>query len=77
MPTIPLLATLLLTAATTLPVAPQQGPDIARSATDSLRAFLVTFGPGPAVWERFGHNALWIHDPATGTTPRTTTASST
>ncbi|MFP4624521.1 MAG: DUF4105 domain-containing protein, partial [Gemmatimonadota bacterium] len=34
---------------------------------DSLRLFLVTFGPGAAVWERFGHNALWIHDPMAGT----------
>ena len=26
---------------------------------------LVTFGIGDAVWERFGHNALWIHDSRT------------
>ena len=24
-------------------------------------------GPGKAVWERFGHNAIWIHDPVRGT----------
>ncbi len=24
--------------------------------------FLVTFGPGDEVWEKFGHNAIWIHD---------------
>jgi hypothetical protein len=24
----------------------------------------MTFGPGREVWERFGHNAIWIHDPA-------------
>ncbi|MDQ3138698.1 MAG: DUF4105 domain-containing protein [Gemmatimonadota bacterium] len=23
----------------------------------------MTFGPGRQVWERFGHNAIWIHDP--------------
>ncbi len=44
-----------------------QGPADASAQTaaqsDSLRAFLITFGPGAAVWERFGHNALWIHDP--------------
>ncbi|HUG41271.1 MAG TPA: DUF4105 domain-containing protein [Longimicrobiales bacterium] len=34
---------------------------------DSPRVFLLTFGPGAAVWERFGHNALWIHDPVAGT----------
>ena len=36
-------------------------------AGDRLRLFLLTFGPGAAVWERFGHNALWIHDPVAGT----------
>src|SRR5690242_3652337 len=25
--------------------------------------FAVTFGPGEAVWEKFGHNMLWIHNP--------------
>jgi hypothetical protein len=28
---------------------------------------LVTFGPGPLYWERFGHNAIIINDPAAGT----------
>jgi hypothetical protein len=27
----------------------------------------MTMGPGPEVWERFGHNAIWIHDPVGGT----------
>jgi hypothetical protein len=27
----------------------------------------MTMGPGKAVWERFGHNAIWIHDPGRGT----------
>ncbi len=27
---------------------------------------LLTMGQGDFVWEKFGHNALWIHDPATG-----------
>lgn len=34
-----------------------------------LAVYLVTFGPGPLVWERFGHNALWIRDTLTGTGP--------
>jgi Domain of unknown function (DUF4105) len=38
--------------------APRQG--------DELKVFLMTFGPGRQVWERFGHNALWIHNPADG-----------
>ncbi len=29
-----------------------------------LRVYLMTMGPGAAVWERFGHNAIWIDDPA-------------
>ncbi len=32
-----------------------------------LRVFLMTMGPGKRVWERFGHNAIWIHDPVQGT----------
>jgi hypothetical protein len=28
--------------------------------------YLVTAAPGEAVWERFGHNGLWIHDARTG-----------
>lgn len=31
-----------------------------------LAVYLVTFGPGPRIWERFGHNALWIRQTATG-----------
>jgi len=30
-------------------------------------AYLVTVGPGDALWERFGHSLLWIHDPGDGT----------
>lgn len=33
---------------------------------DPLRVFLVTMGPGEEVWNRFGHNAIWIHDESTG-----------
>ena len=29
-----------------------------------LRVYLLTMGPGERVWERFGHNAIWIRDPA-------------
>jgi hypothetical protein len=27
----------------------------------------MTMGPGKRVWERFGHNAIWVHDPVNGT----------
>lgn len=33
---------------------------------DPLRVYLVTMGPGEEVWNRFGHNAIWIHDDRTG-----------
>ncbi len=33
----------------------------------ALTVYLMTMGPGAAVWERFGHNAIWIHDAAQGT----------
>ncbi len=32
----------------------------------SLRASLLTIGPGDVVWERFGHNAILIQDEETG-----------
>ena len=33
---------------------------------DRLAVYVVTFGPGPMIWERFGHNAIWIRDTVTG-----------
>jgi hypothetical protein len=27
-----------------------------------LTVYLLTMGPGDQVWEKFGHNAIWIHD---------------
>jgi len=32
-----------------------------------LTIFHVTMGPGDDVYEKFGHNALWVHDPVRGT----------
>jgi Domain of unknown function (DUF4105) len=40
--------------------APAAAPDTGLTVT------LLTMGQGDLVWEKFGHNALWIHDPATG-----------
>jgi hypothetical protein len=34
---------------------------------DGLEVFLVTFGQGELVFERFGHNAIWVHDATAGT----------
>jgi hypothetical protein len=53
------------------PVPVEQGPTPRPPATDSappeLYVTVITFGPGEQVWERFGHNALWIHDARAGT----------
>jgi len=35
-------------------------------ADSGLRIVLLTMGPGDEVWEKFGHNAIWVHDPASG-----------
>ena len=32
-----------------------------------LTVYLLTMGPGDQVWEKFGHNAIWIHDAANAT----------
>jgi hypothetical protein len=37
-------------------------------AAAELTVFHAIFGPGDAVWEKFGHNAIWIHDASTGST---------
>jgi hypothetical protein len=34
--------------------------------TNGAEAWLVTFGPGKIYWERFGHNAIWLREPAAG-----------
>jgi len=39
----------------------------ARPPGSELTVYLMTMGPGSRVWERFGHNAIWIHDPVHGT----------
>src|SRR5688572_18334033 len=37
------------------------------AASDDLEIMLATFGLGQEVFERFGHNAIWVHDGASGT----------
>ena len=37
------------------------------AGADGLEVYLVTFGQGELVFERFGHNAIWLHDEAAGT----------
>jgi len=38
-------------------------------ADTTVRIYLLTMGPGDAVWEKFGHNAIWVHDPRRGADP--------
>ena len=38
-------------------------PDISPQGAE---AWLVTYGPGHIYWERFGHNAIWLREPAAG-----------
>ena len=40
-----------------------QTPEVSENGTE---AWLVTFGPGEIYWERFGHNAIWLREPAVG-----------
>ena len=35
-------------------------------ADDGTQAWLVTFSPGEVYFERFGHNAIWLREPALG-----------
>lgn len=44
-----------------MPAAPRGDPG------SELTVYLLTFGQGDAVWELFGHNAIWIKDRAKGT----------
>ena len=50
--------------------APQASPQSpvpqAAAAGAELRVFLLTMGPGRSVYERYGHNAIWIHHDVTG-----------
>jgi hypothetical protein len=41
-------------------------PAVAQGGGESLQAFLMTMGPGASIYERFGHNAIWIRDTTTG-----------
>lgn len=33
---------------------------------EEITVYLMTMGPGEAIWEKFGHNALWIRNSVTG-----------
>lgn len=58
---------LLLVVATGVVRAEPSPPPRFPASPESLTVYLMTMGPGKQVWERFGHNAIWIHDPVHGT----------
>jgi hypothetical protein len=39
---------------------------IPEATADTAEAWLITYGPGHIYWERFGHNAIWLREPAEG-----------
>lgn len=43
---------------------PPSASDTASDGRD-LTVYLVTFGAGDLVWEKFGHNAIWVHNART------------
>jgi hypothetical protein len=53
-----------------LPVNPAFAPSATAQSNEpgaNLTVYLLTFGWGDEVWERFGHNAIWIKDRTRGT----------
>ncbi len=46
--------------------AQQQLPTAPTETGARLSVYLMTMGPGDAVWEKFGHNAIWIRDTTQG-----------
>jgi hypothetical protein len=53
--------------AQTLPGAPLPPQSTGAEPGSNLTVYLLTFGWGDVVWERFGHNAIWIKDASSGT----------
>ena len=49
------------------PVSIPAAPVVTSEPGSNLTVYLLTMGPGDQVWEKFGHNAIWIHDAAAGT----------
>lgn len=58
---------MLLLLGDSAPVAAQRQDATSETPGSELTAYLVTIGPGRAVWERFGHNAIGVRDTKRGT----------
>jgi hypothetical protein len=63
------LAALAAALALAAPAARAQPLAAPSQADTSVRIYLLTMGPGDEVWEKFGHNAIWVHDPERGGDP--------
>lgn len=57
----------LLLALLLLPIGSSLRADTVDPAPGELTVYLLTMDHGDAVWEKFGHNAIWIRDRARGT----------
>jgi hypothetical protein len=62
-----LLLRAVLASATGAATASAQAPQPPAEPGSELTVSVITLGQGDQVWERYGHNALWIHDGARGT----------
>src|SRR5687767_2610231 len=58
----------VLAAALALAAVPARAQPLAAPSRGdtAVRIYLLTMGPGDQVWEKFGHNAIWVHDPERG-----------
>jgi hypothetical protein len=45
----------------------QADPAAVADDGSAITVYVMTMGPGSLVWERFGHNAIWVQDAARGT----------
>ena len=62
-----LLLSLLLIASSAMAQGELPEPTTTAEPGSKLTVYVMTMGPGDLVWERFGHNAIWIQDPGRGT----------
>ena len=62
-------AVLLAAAPTIAAQSPPRTAPIRQGAQNDVTVYLLTMGVGTQIWELFGHDALWFHDPRAGTKP--------